>query len=90
MPNVLIRDLAADDLALLRAAAAEAATSLQAYLRDALHAQATHLRRRDALERSARRLRALPAVPDGERGAVLDAIEQAHAARADQLSAPGP
>jgi hypothetical protein len=57
MPNVLIRDVPADDLDQLRSAAAARDTSLQNYLRDAVHAQAVYLRRRAALTRAAERLR---------------------------------
>ncbi|MQA25532.1 MAG: hypothetical protein GEU94_08675 [Micromonosporaceae bacterium] len=60
--------------------------SLQAYLRDAVHAQAAHLRRRAALARAAERLSGRPGVPDVERRAVLDAVDDAHAERGDQLS----
>ena len=60
--------------------------SLQAYLRDAVHAQAAHLRRRAALARTAERLRGQPGVPEGERRAVLDAIDDAHTERADELA----
>ena len=60
--------------------------SLQTYLRDAVHAQATHLRRRVALARTAERLRGQPGVPEGERRAVLDAIDDAHTERADELA----
>ncbi len=84
--NVLIRDVPADDLDQIRSAAAERGTSLQAYLRDAVHAQATYLRRQAALARTERRLADQPQVPEDERNAVLDAIDDAHADRADQLS----
>ncbi len=86
MPNVLIRDVPADDLAQIRSAAAGRGTSLQAYLRDAVHAQATYLRRQAALARTERRLQDRPRVPEDERTAVLDAIDEAHAERADQVS----
>ncbi len=85
MTNVLIRDVPADDLDLIRSAAAERGVSLQHYLRDALHAQAAYLRRQDALTRAAERLGGRPEVPADERSAVLDAVEDAHADRADQL-----
>lgn len=88
MTNVLIRDVPPDDLDELRSAAAEAGTSLQNYLRDAVHAQAVYLRRRAALDRTAERLAGQPAVPVQERQAVLDAIEDAHTDRADQLAEP--
>ena len=39
MSDVLIRDVPADDLDQIRSAAAEKGTSVQNYLRDAVHAQ---------------------------------------------------
>lgn len=60
--------------------------SLQNYLRDAVHAQAAYLRRQAALARTAERLRGRPEVPAEDRNAVLDAVEGAHAERADQLT----
>jgi hypothetical protein len=86
VPNVLIRDVPAADLEQIRSAAADRGMSLQAYLRDAVHAQATHLRRRAALARTTERLRGRPGVSEGERGAVLDAIDDAHTERADELA----
>ena len=86
MPNVLIRDVPADDLDQIRSAAAARGTSLQNYLRDAVHAQAAYLRRQAALTRAAERLRDRTEVPADERRAVLDAIADAHTERADQLS----
>ncbi|MGI8679474.1 MAG: hypothetical protein ACR2LX_12470 [Jatrophihabitans sp.] len=86
MPNVLIRDVLPDDLDQIRSAAAEQGASLQSYLRDAVHAQATYLRRQAALARSAERLQGLPEVPESERDAVLESVDQAHRERADQLS----
>jgi hypothetical protein len=56
MPNVLIRDVPADDLDQIRSAAAARGMSLQAYLFAAVHAQAAHLRRREALNQTAARL----------------------------------
>lgn len=85
MSNVLIRDVPADDLEQIRSAANERGTSLQSYLRDALHAQAAYLRRQVALTRTAERLGGRSAVPAEERDVVLDAIQDAHAKRADQL-----
>lgn len=85
MSDVLIRDVPADDLAAMRAAAAQQGTSLQSYLRQAVHAQAVHLRRQAALSQGAERLNDQPAVPDAERTAVLEAIDQVHADRADRL-----
>lgn len=86
MPSVLIRDVPADDLDQIRSAAADAGTSLQAYLHAAVRAQAAYVRRQSALTRTAERLRGLPDVPADERLAVLDAIADAHSERADQLS----
>ncbi len=86
MPNVLIRDVPADDLDQIRLAAAMRGTSLQNYLRDALLAQAAYLRRKAALTSAAERLRDQAEVPADERRAVLDAIADAHTERADQLS----
>ncbi len=83
---MLIRDVPAEDLDEIRSAAAQRGTSLQSYLRDAVHAQAVHERRRSALARTAEHLRGLPQVPAAERRAVLDAIEAAHAQRGDELS----
>lgn len=85
MPNVLIRDVPADDLDQIRSAAAAQGTSLQAYLRGAVHAQAAYLRRQAALARTAERLRGHPDVPADERCAALDAIAHAHTERAEQL-----
>jgi hypothetical protein len=48
--------------------------------------QAAYLRREAALTRTAERLGGRPAVPAEERNVVLDAIEDAHIKRADQLS----
>jgi hypothetical protein len=88
MPNVLIRDVPAADLEEIRSAAAARGISLQAYLRDTVHAQAAHLRRRVALARVAGRLRGRPGVPEAERDAVLEAIDDAQVGRADQLADP--
>jgi hypothetical protein len=86
MPNVLIRDVPGDDLEQLRSAAADRGLSLQAFLREAVHAQAAHLRRRQALARTALRLHGQAAVADGERLAVLDAMDEAHVERAEELT----
>lgn len=88
MPNVLIRDVPAGDLAQIRSAATARGLSLQAYLLEAMAAQATHLRRRAALNRTAARLAGQPAVDERDRAAVLDAIDDAHADRGTQLSRP--
>ena len=76
----------ADDLELIRETAAQQGMSLQNYLRDAVHSQASYLRRRAALARTTDRLRDRPEVPVSERLAVLDAIAKEHAERADQLT----
>lgn len=86
MTNVLIRDVPPDDLEQIRSAAAARGTSLQNYLREAVHAQAAYLRRQDALARTARRLQGRREVPADERDGVLKAIDAAHMQRADQLS----
>jgi hypothetical protein len=88
MPNVLIRDVSPDDLEEIRSAAIERGTSLQTYLRDAVHAQAAYLRRQAALQRTAERLAGQPAVSDKERRAVFDAVDDAHKERDDQLIDP--
>lgn len=88
MPNVLIRDVPADDLAQMRSAAAARGVSLQAYLLAAMHAQAAHLRRQETLNRVAARLADQPAVTEHDRTAVLDAMDDALADRGAQLSSP--
>ncbi|ORV98073.1 hypothetical protein [Mycobacterium kyorinense] len=85
MPNVLIRDVPAKDLDQIRSAAAARGMSLQAYLREAMHAQAAHLRRREALNRTAARLSGKRAVEEQDRQAVLEAIDDAHAERGARL-----
>lgn len=85
MPNVLIRDVPANDLDQIRSAAAERGISLQNYLRDAVLAQAAYLRRQKALARAAERLSGRPEVPAEERQAVLDGIADAHSERAERL-----
>lgn len=86
MPNVLIREVPENDLDQIRSAAAERGTSLQAYLRDTVRAQAAYLRRQSALVETAKRLRGRRAVPAKERTKVLDSIRDAHTERAAQLS----
>jgi hypothetical protein len=86
VPDVLVRDVPDDDLDLIRAAAVEQGVSLQRYLRNALRAQASYLRRQVALARTAARLRGTAEVPAGERAAVLEAIARAHEQRTDELS----
>lgn len=85
VPNVLIRDVPPDDLDQIRSAAAARGMSLQAYLLEAVHAQAAHLRRRDALNRTAARLAHQRAVNEQDRQAVLEAIDDAHAERGAHL-----
>jgi uncharacterized protein (DUF1778 family) len=86
--NVLIRDVPPEDLDLIRSAAAERGTSLQGFLLGAVTAQAGYLRRQAALARAAERLHDRPGVPELERAAVLEAVDQAHAERADVLNNP--
>ncbi len=86
MSNVLIRDVLPEDLEQIRGAAADRGTTLQTYLWQTVHAQAAYLRRKDALARTAQRLRGRSAVPSSAREGVLDAIETAHEQRGDQLS----
>lgn len=85
MSNVLIRDVPDDDLDQIRTAAAENGTSLQRYLRDTVHAQATHLRRQQSLARARERLRGQPEAPEEARVGVFDAMDAEHAQRAEQL-----
>jgi len=86
MTDVLIRDVPSDDLEEIRSAAAARGVSVQHYLREALHTQAAYVRRQAALARTAERLHGGSAVPDVERQAVLDAVDTAHAERADQIT----
>ena len=88
MSNVLIRDVPSDDLDQIRSAAAEKGIPMQSYLCNAVHAQAAYVRRQAGLTRTAERLGGRTEVPPDERKLVLDAIEDAHAKRADQLSGP--
>lgn len=83
---MLIRDVPSSDLDQIRAAAAAQGTSLQSYLRETVHAQATYLRRQEALARTARRLQHRNAVPEEAREAVLDAVDAAHNERTDELT----
>ena len=86
MSDVLIRNVPADDLDRIRAAAAAEGVPLQRYLREAVRAQARFLRRQDAIARTANRLRDRPEVSDIERQAVLDAIAAEEASTADELA----
>ena len=90
MSNVLIRDVASEDLEQIKEAAAERGTTLQAYLLETVHAQAAFLRRRDALARTAGRLQGQAQVSDAARQGVLDAIGAAHDERAAELSEQPP
>lgn len=81
----MIRDVPTEDLERIRAAAAALGVSLQSYLRDVVRAQASFLRRQEALGRTADRLGDRAGVPEVERQAVLDAIDAAHALRAEEL-----
>jgi hypothetical protein len=85
MPNVLIRDVPDDDLEQIRAAAADREMSLQSYLREAVHAQATYLRRQVAIASIAERSRGRAPVSEKERRAVLDAVADTHGERAERL-----
>jgi hypothetical protein len=85
VPNVLIRDVPADDLELIRSTAADRGVSLQSYLLETVSGQADYLRRREALAATARRLADKPGVPESERSAVLGAIADEHAERAHEL-----
>jgi hypothetical protein len=85
MPDVLIRNVPPEDLQAIRDAAAERGISVQAYLQEALHAQAAHLRRQDTLARARQRLEGSPEVPEGERAAVLQAIADENERRAEEL-----
>lgn len=85
MSSVLIRDVPAEDLQHIRAAASAQGVSLQSYLRDALLAQARFVRRQEALTRTAQRLEGLEGVPEGERQAVLEEIAAAHVERSNKL-----
>ena len=76
-----------DDLDQIRSAAAAQGASLQGYLRDAVQAQAVYLRRQAAITRTEERLRGGPEVPESERDAVLELVDEAQHDRADQLSA---
>ncbi len=87
MANVLIRE-DPQDLEQIRSAAARHGISVQRYLRETVHAQASYLRRQATLARTAERLRDRPDVPADERRAVLDAIAKAHADRAEDLGGP--
>lgn len=84
MANVLIRDVPTEDLDQIRSAAASQGMSLQAYLLEAVHAQASHLRRREALDRTA--VRHSINEPSTSRTVKrCKAIDDAHAGRGARL-----
>ncbi len=85
MPDVLIRDVPTEDLERIRAAAAARGVSLQSYLLDTVRAKARFVRRQEALDRTADRLRGRPEVPEAERAAVLEAVTEANDSRDDDL-----
>lgn len=58
---------------------------MQSYLRDTIHAQAVYLRRQAAIAQAEARLAGRSKVPESERAAVLDLVEQAHQDRAEHL-----
>jgi hypothetical protein len=89
MTDVLLRGVPAADLEQIRTAAAASGASVHAYLRDTVHAQAVHLRRQAALAAAGCRLESGPAVPEGERQAVLDAVDRADDDRGEQLAGLG-
>lgn len=89
MSDVLLRGVPAADLDQIRAAAAASGASVQAYLRDTVHAQAVHLRRQAALAAAGRRLHGHPAVPEQERQAVLAAVDRAEDDRGEHLAGLG-
>lgn len=88
MGAVLLRGVPAGDLEQIRTAVA-AGASVQAYLRDTVHAQAVHLRRQAALAAAGQRLHGHSAVPEEERRAVLDAVDRADDDRGDSLARLG-
>ena len=85
MTDVLIRNVAPEDMQVIRDAAAERGISVQAYLQEGLHAQAMYVRRRNALARAKQRLEGLPGVAESERTAVLQAIAEENERRAEEL-----
>lgn len=85
MSDVLIRDVPGDDLDLIRSTAAGLGVSLQSYLRSAVQAQATYLRRQQTLADLDERLAGKPSVGEDDRTAVLDGITGDQAERAEDL-----
>ncbi|MBA3530195.1 MAG: hypothetical protein H0T91_12965 [Propionibacteriaceae bacterium] len=85
MSDVLIRDVPSEDLDQIRVAAADRGISVQRYLREAVHAEAVHLRRQAAISRTSTRLGGRLEVPADERRAVLEAIDSSHEERAEHL-----
>ncbi|HEX3731611.1 MAG TPA: hypothetical protein VHU91_01605 [Mycobacteriales bacterium] len=57
MPNVIVRDVAVDDVATLKRAAAAGGISLQKYLAQELHDEASRLRRQEAIDRMRARMK---------------------------------
>ncbi len=87
MSDVLIRGVPSDDLDLIRSTAAGMGVSLQSYLRSAVQAQATYLRRQQTLDGLSEKLSGKPSVDERDRTAVLDALASDHADRAEDLLA---
>ncbi|WP_380163983.1 hypothetical protein [Jannaschia sp. R86511] len=85
MPDVLIRDVPGDDLDLIRSTAAGLGVSLQSYLRSAVQAQATYLRRQQALADLNQRLSGKPSVTEDDRTAVLEGLTDDQVERAEDL-----
>jgi hypothetical protein len=73
--DVLIRDVPADDLADLRAAAAAADQSLQGYLRVVMQAQADYVRRQRSLAAVEQRLAGRQPLHEGELHAAIDDLD---------------
>lgn len=88
MSDVLIRDVPSEDLDVIRSVAAERGMSLQAYLLSAVQMHAAHERRQQTLRALDHELSGRPPVSPDDRQSVLDAVDEAHARRADDLAAP--
>lgn len=86
MSDVLLRGVPAEDLEPIRAAASAAGASVQSYLRDTVHAQAVHLRRRAAITAAGQRLQGRAPVPAAERHAVQETLDRAEVDRGDHLA----
>ena len=85
MTDVLIRNVAPEDMQVIREAAAERGISVQAYLHEGLHAQAMYVRRQNALARTKQRLEKFPEVAESERAAALEATAAENERRAQEL-----